>query len=121
MTAAAISYRLLGPLEVERDGRVLKVPGSRVRALLALLLLHANRHLARDQLIDELAAGTCPATPETPCRCIFRGCAQSSARTRSGATRPATKSPVRAIALTCTASRTRGPAAAAFWPTGTMR
>jgi len=37
-----MEFRLLGPLEVEEEGRVLKLGGAKQRALLALLLLYAN-------------------------------------------------------------------------------
>jgi DNA-binding SARP family transcriptional activator len=49
-----MDFRILGPLEVLDDGRRLELSGSRPRALLALLLLHANETLTTDRLIDEL-------------------------------------------------------------------
>ena len=49
-----LEFRILGPLEVRRDGAPVGVGGPRQRALLALLLCNANRVLSRDQLIDEL-------------------------------------------------------------------
>ena len=49
-----VEFRVLGPLEVERDGRVLAVGGRRQRALLQLLLLHANTVFPRERLIDAL-------------------------------------------------------------------
>ena len=49
-----MEYRVLGPLEV-RDGEgSLPLAGAKQRALLALLLVHANHVLSRDRLIDEL-------------------------------------------------------------------
>jgi DNA-binding SARP family transcriptional activator len=54
--------RILGPLEVLDEGRLLALPGSKQRALLALLLLHVNETLTADRLIDELWAGRPPAT-----------------------------------------------------------
>jgi DNA-binding SARP family transcriptional activator len=53
---ARLDFRILGPLEVRRDGALVGVGGPRQRALLALLLCNANRVLSRDQLIDELLA-----------------------------------------------------------------
>ena len=53
---AHLEFRILGPLEVRRDGALVGVGGPRQRALLALLLCNANRVLSRDQLIDELLA-----------------------------------------------------------------
>lgn len=51
---ARVQFRVLGPLEVWCDGQTVSVGGPRQRALLALLLCHANQVLSRDQLIDEL-------------------------------------------------------------------
>jgi DNA-binding SARP family transcriptional activator/streptogramin lyase len=57
-----MEFRVLGPLEVEEEGRVLKLGGTKQRALLALLLLHANDAVSRDRLIDELWSSTPPET-----------------------------------------------------------
>ena len=59
---ARVEFRLLGPLEVERDGRVLAVGGRRQRALLQLLLLHPNTVVLRDRLIDALWGENPPET-----------------------------------------------------------
>jgi DNA-binding SARP family transcriptional activator len=37
-----IEYRVLGPLEVVVDGAPVELAGQRQRAVLALLLVHAN-------------------------------------------------------------------------------
>jgi predicted ATPase/DNA-binding SARP family transcriptional activator len=50
----ALEFRILGPLEVRRGGTPVHVGGPRQRALLGLLLCHANKVVSRDQLIDEL-------------------------------------------------------------------
>ena len=50
----AVVFRVLGPLEVWFDGAPATIGGARQRALLAMLLLHANRVVSREQLIDEL-------------------------------------------------------------------
>ena len=47
-------FGILGPLEVRAGGTLVHIGGPRQRALLALLLCHANRVVSRDQLIDEL-------------------------------------------------------------------
>jgi DNA-binding SARP family transcriptional activator len=52
-----LDFRILGPLEVRADDELLSLGGPRQRALLALLLLNANRVVARDRLIDELGGG----------------------------------------------------------------
>ncbi len=49
-----MEFRILGPLEVLSDGQVLDLGGHKQRALLALLLLEANRPVSRDRLIDAL-------------------------------------------------------------------
>jgi predicted ATPase/DNA-binding SARP family transcriptional activator len=50
-----MDYRLLGPLEVRgNDERLLPLTRPMVRALLALLLLSANRVVSRERLIDGL-------------------------------------------------------------------
>src|SRR6478672_1004125 len=60
-----MEFRILGPLEVEEEGRLLKLGGAQPRALLALLLLHANEVVSRDRLIDELWDGQAPETAAT--------------------------------------------------------
>jgi len=59
---AAFDFRLLGPIEVVVDGQSLPVEGPRLRALLAILLLHANRVVSRDRLIDDLWGEDPPAS-----------------------------------------------------------
>src|SRR4051812_38156128 len=44
-----LSFGILGPLEVMHDGRRLTVGGPKQRAVLAMLLLHANRVVARER------------------------------------------------------------------------
>jgi predicted ATPase/DNA-binding SARP family transcriptional activator len=59
--AGSFQFRVLGPLEVCRDGQPLALGGERQRALLALLLIHANELVATEQLID-LLFGDPPST-----------------------------------------------------------
>ena len=49
-----MDFRILGPLEVFDGDRPLALGGAKQRALLALLLLHANEVVSRDRLIEEL-------------------------------------------------------------------
>ncbi len=49
-----MDFRLLGPLEAFAESGPLRVPAGKQRALLALLLLNANRTVARDQIVDAL-------------------------------------------------------------------
>jgi DNA-binding SARP family transcriptional activator len=57
-----MDFHILGPLEVLHEGRAISLGGSRQRALLALLLLHANETLTTDRLIDELWGERAPPT-----------------------------------------------------------
>ena len=57
-----MEFRILGPLEVLVGDRSLALGGSRQRALLAVLLLHANETLSTDALLDELWSQRPPAT-----------------------------------------------------------
>ena len=56
-----MDFRILGPLEALDEGGRLALGGSRQRALLAVLLLHANETLTTDRLIDELWGERPPA------------------------------------------------------------
>ena len=57
----AMDFRILGPLEVRAHGRRLALGGPKQRALLAILLLQADRVVSRDRLIEELWADDPPA------------------------------------------------------------
>jgi YVTN family beta-propeller protein len=50
-----LEFRVLGPLEVRADGVAVRVGGPKQRALLAMLVLSANRVVSRERLVDELA------------------------------------------------------------------
>src|ERR671936_846687 len=56
MAATRLEFRILGPLVVRVDGTAVPVGGPKQRALLALLLLSANRVVSRERLIGELFA-----------------------------------------------------------------
>src|SRR5215203_2514446 len=55
-------YRLLGPLEVVHRGEAVPTGGQRKRALLARLLLEANRTVSIDALVDALWGERVPPT-----------------------------------------------------------
>ena len=57
-----MEFRILGPLEVEEDGRQVALGGEKQRALLALLLLSRGRPVSTDRLIEEVWSGRPPAT-----------------------------------------------------------
>jgi DNA-binding SARP family transcriptional activator/pimeloyl-ACP methyl ester carboxylesterase len=49
-----VEFRVLGPVEVTHGGQPFAVGGARARAVLAMLLLHANRVVSADRLASEL-------------------------------------------------------------------
>ncbi len=65
---AATDFRMLGPVEVVRDGQPLRLGGRRQRSLLALLLLEHGRPVSTDRLIDELWRETPPPGAERTLR-----------------------------------------------------
>ncbi len=56
-----MEFRILGPLEAEEDGKQLAPSGHKARALLALLLLHANEPISADRLLEEVWGDQLPA------------------------------------------------------------
>jgi DNA-binding SARP family transcriptional activator len=55
-----MEFRLLGPLEVEREGEAVALGGRRQRAVLALLTMHAGEVLSTDRIVEEIWAGDPP-------------------------------------------------------------
>jgi DNA-binding SARP family transcriptional activator/pimeloyl-ACP methyl ester carboxylesterase len=55
-----MDFRLLGPLEAYARSAPLRVPAGKQRALLAVLLLNANRTVAREQIVDALWGESVP-------------------------------------------------------------
>src|SRR6516164_2295484 len=49
-----MEFRILGPLEVESGGDLIPAGRRQPRALLAVLLLEANRLVPRDRLVEAL-------------------------------------------------------------------
>ena len=70
MPVAQTRFRILGPLEVLADGRPVRLGGPQQRALLALLLLGANRVVSTDRLVADLWGEEPPATA----RGLLHGC-----------------------------------------------
>jgi predicted ATPase/DNA-binding SARP family transcriptional activator len=58
---APVEFRILGPLEVVRDGSAVALGTLKQRALLALLLLHRNGIVPIDRLIEEVWPDDRPA------------------------------------------------------------
>ena len=59
-----LTYKILGPLEVDRDGESLPLGPAKQRALLARLLLSPNETVSKDRLIDDLWGQSPPARAE---------------------------------------------------------
>ena len=57
-----MEYGILGPLEVKDGGTMVALGGPKQRAVLALLLLHANQVVSTDRLIDQLWGEEVPDT-----------------------------------------------------------
>ena len=57
-----MDFHILGPLEALEEGQRVALGGSKRRAVLALLLLHANETLNSDRMVDELWGERPPAT-----------------------------------------------------------
>src|ERR687885_284321 len=56
-----MEFRILGPLEVRADGRAVALGGARPRALLTVLLLHANEPVGAERLALALWGEDAPA------------------------------------------------------------
>src|SRR5215213_8467828 len=56
-----MEFRILGPLEVAEGGVPVALGAPKQRALLAVLLLHANEVVSADRLVDELWGEAPPA------------------------------------------------------------
>jgi DNA-binding SARP family transcriptional activator len=59
-----MEFRILGPLEAVEDGRLLELGGPKQRALLAVLLLEANRVVSSGRLVDALWEEDPPETAQ---------------------------------------------------------
>ena len=57
-----MEFRILGPLEIADGDRVVHLGAGKQRALLAVLLLHANEVVASERLIEDLWGDAAPAT-----------------------------------------------------------
>jgi YVTN family beta-propeller protein len=84
-----LRFRLLGPLEADRDGVPVDLGARKQRAVLALLLLEANRVVSTERLIDELWGDDPPETARSALQVYVAGLRKAlgedgaSLRTRS--------------------------------------
>jgi DNA-binding SARP family transcriptional activator len=58
----SLEFRVLGTFEVAASGRVIEIGSPKQRALLALLVVHLNRPVASEVLVDELWRGNPPVS-----------------------------------------------------------
>ena len=65
---AALEFRVLGPIEVLRNGSVIALGGRRQAALLAVLLLERGHAVSPARLVDELWDGKPPAAAQATLR-----------------------------------------------------
>src|SRR5687768_11321809 len=63
LRSSGVEYRILGPLEAVEAGRPVPLGGAKQRALLAVLLLEANRPVSGDRLVEALWGESPSATP----------------------------------------------------------
>src|SRR5437588_7889950 len=59
---AAVEFRILGPIEVSDGGHVVEVRPPKLRALLAMILVHANEVVSSERLVEGLWGEVPPAS-----------------------------------------------------------
>jgi len=64
-TDTVLEFRILGPLEVVREGQLVPLAGQKQRALLAALIVRANEVVSTDRLIDDVWGENPPRTAAT--------------------------------------------------------
>ena len=84
--AAVLEFRILGPLEIQADGKPLAIAASKQRALLAFLLMNANEVVSRERLIDSLWPDNPPATAANALQVHISQLRKSFANTGADAT-----------------------------------
>lgn len=65
-----VSFRLLGPIDVEVDGALIPPMAPRLRMLMAMLLLQANRVVPCEQIIERLWTEASPQKPDNALHCL---------------------------------------------------
>jgi DNA-binding SARP family transcriptional activator/streptogramin lyase len=71
--ASTLQFRLLGRVEAVRDGERVDIGTRKQRAVLALLLLNANRVVSTERLIDELWGGSPPESARSALQVYIAG------------------------------------------------
>ena len=68
-----MEFRILGPLEVVADGRVVAIGGGKQRLVPGVLLLHSNEVVSIDRLVDLVWAEKAPAAARTSVQVYVSG------------------------------------------------
>jgi DNA-binding SARP family transcriptional activator/uncharacterized protein HemY len=79
-----MEFRILGPVEVWDGAQRLVLGGAKPRALLAVLLVHANQVVSTDRLIDQLWGEAPPSTARNLVQVYVSRLRQSLHRRRDG-------------------------------------
>ena len=79
-----MEFRILGPVEVWDGAQRLDLGGSKPRALLAVLLLHANQVVSTDHLVDQLWGEAPPSTARNLVQVYVSRLRQALHRSRDG-------------------------------------
>ena len=66
VTRTTMEFRILGPLEVHGDLGAIDVPGTKRRAVLAVLLLQANQAVSAERIAVALWGEDAPASAARP-------------------------------------------------------
>src|SRR5919108_3976494 len=77
-----MEFKILGPLEVSENGQQVDLGGGKQRALLAMLLLHANEVVSSDRLIDALWDEDPPETAQKALQVYVSGLRKALGRER---------------------------------------
>jgi WD40 repeat protein/DNA-binding SARP family transcriptional activator len=93
MSSGRLRFRILGPLAVFADGEPLPVSGPKQRALLALLLLSANRVVPRERLLAELFVELSPTSADHALRNQMSRLRKALATAGAGTPRLVTRPP----------------------------
>ena len=121
--ADRLEFRILGPLEVLVDGTPARLGGPRQRALLALLLVHANEVVPATGWSTRSGTRTRPGPAATSCRPTSRSCARPWAAMRSprGGAATSSRSPGRPGSAPLRAAQRGRPRGAGRGPAGARR
>ena len=69
-----MDFRILGPLEVIKDGQALVLGPAKQQVVLAALLLHPNEVVSVSRVVDELGAIFLQRPQRRWCRATYPGC-----------------------------------------------